>query len=386
MGLRVRVTGYEFQIHMNEPEIPNGYNASIFSRSQKKMTHTGARMLLSVAALLILSISPIVTAATLGTATGTLSNADPPLNPTAYAAFSGDYNYTAAGAAMRNQGYGNITVTWTGTLFKAYLVWAYINYTATNSQGTFNGQTITGTLQSTDYSPCWVEGTNVTVFAADVTSLVKNGDNHLTDFPSGLTTGENPWDGNIVTPLDEGASLIVIYTPPTTVHNQVYVYTGTYTNVNQYWELVSNGYLTSVFNHGATTGTTATTTFIVSDGQLSGNPAEWDKVIIDSNAFPGTDPRVSSATWSKGNLWDTKTYSVPVTIGSTQDNATIGTTQYDCITWAAQVLSFPSLALITPPPVSGVPQFGVPMLAVATGFLGLAFLAKKKSSLSSKAS
>ena len=343
------------------------------------MKQTTSKTIFSLAALIILSIAPTVSAAIPGAAVNTTVKPDPPLNSIAYAAYSGDYSYVAAGAAMRDQGYGNITLRWTGTLFKAYLVWGYINYTATDPQGTFNGQTITGTLQSTDLSPCWGYG-NLTVFAADVTSLVVNGLNNLKNFPSGVTTGADPWGpGTYVNPLDEGASLIAIYKPTTPVTNQVYVYTGTYTEID-------GGFLTSVFDHGSTIATSATTTFIVADGQYTGNTAEWDGVQIDANAFPGSDNRTSTQPWYLGNLWDTKTYTVPVALGSTVDNATIGGGGDDCLTWAAQVLAFPSYAPITPSPVSGVPQFGVPMVAVAVSFLGLAFLAKKKSSLSSKAS
>ena len=169
-----------------------------------------------IAAILLLLMVPVghVSAATGGTPVNTTTVPDPPLNPAALYAVSGNYLYTSAGAAMRDQGYGNITVTWTGTLVKAYLIWGFINPTTTGlTGGTFNGQAITGIFQSTDVSPCWGGG-NLTVFAADVTSLVNNGDNHLTNFPSGYTNGADPWS-EYLTPLDEGASLVVVYSPTT---------------------------------------------------------------------------------------------------------------------------------------------------------------------------
>jgi len=335
-----------------------------------------SRAIISIAALLILSIGPSVSATTLGAPINTTAKPDPPLSPTALFAVSGDYTYTSAGAAMRNQGYGNITVNWTGTLVKAYLVWGYIYPYAISDAGTFNGVNITGVFQSTDLSPCWGDG-NLTVFAADVTSLVTNGDNHLTHFPSGDTSGADPWS-IADAPLDEGASLIVVYTPTTAVTNQVYIYTGTYTETN-------GGSLTSVFDHGATIATVARTTFIVADGQFYGNTAAWNGVIIDTNAFNGSDPRVSTQAWTYGNLWDTKTYNVAEALGATVDNASIAGGGDDCLTWAAQVLSFPSTAPIVGPPV-GVPQFGLPMLVVTISMLGFAFLARKKSSTSNKAS
>ncbi|MDA4123666.1 MAG: hypothetical protein OK456_10855 [Thaumarchaeota archaeon] len=326
---------------------------------------------ITLAALLFASwMAPAVYANVGGApAPGTLIKPDPALNPTALFAVSGDYTYVAAGAAMRDQGYGNITVNWTGTLVKAYLIWGYINPTTAGlSGGTFNGQAVTGTFQSTDVSPCWGGG-NLTVFAADVTSLVNNGDNHLTGFPSGYTNGNDPWS-EYQTPLDEGASLVVVYTPTTAVTNQVYIYTGTYTET-------TGGSLTSVFNHGATIATTATTTFIVADGQLPGNSASWNGVVIDTNAFPGSDPKVSTQSWSYGNLWDTKTYSVTEGLGSTVDSASIAGGGDDCLTWAAQVLAFPSTASI-----NGVPQFNGSSLAVAAvGMALVVVLAKRKQAL-----
>ncbi|MDA4123466.1 MAG: hypothetical protein OK456_09835 [Thaumarchaeota archaeon] len=333
--------------------------------------HLPRLLTISLAALLFASWMAPAVYANVGGAPppGTVITPDPALSSTALFAVSGDYTYVAAGAAMRDQGYGNITVNWTGTLVKAYLIWGYINPTTAGlDTGTFNGQTITGAFQSTDVSPCWGGG-NLTVFAADVTSLVNNGDNHLTGFPSGYTNGADPWS-EYATPLDEGASLVVVYTPTTVVTNQVYIYTGTYTEV-------TGGSLTSVFDHGATIATTATTTFIVADGQLPGNSASWNGVVIDTNAFPGSDARASTQGWSYGNLWDTKTYSVTEALGSTSDNASIAGGGDDCLTWAGQVLAFPSTASI-----NGVPQFGGSSLVVAAvGMAAVVVLAKRKQAL-----
>jgi hypothetical protein len=315
---------------------------------------------------------------------------DPPLNSTPYYAASGDLVYTAAGAAMRNQGYGNITVNWTGTLVKAFLIWDYINPTnAELTNGALNGTPITGTLQGTDLSPCWGNG-NIYVYAADVTSIVNNGINNLTNFPSGLTTGQDPWVSTTTAPLDEGASLVVI-SQTGSVAQQVYVYTGAYTS--------DGNTLYSTFDHGAADGTTATTTYIVADGQLPGNVAGWNNVTVDSNAFPGSDPKTSTQAWSFGNLWDTKTYSVPETLGVTSDGAEVTGTD-DCVTWSAQVLAIPTSVSITTtttsssssssssttttssPPTNGVPQFAAPTMVIAAiGMVLMALLVKRKSAL-----
>jgi len=323
-------------------------------------------MLMALLGLMSLVAAPSAYALAAGSTTpGNVS--DPPLNASALFAVSGNYVYSAAGAAMRDQGYGSITQTWSGSLVKAYLVWGVINPENVGLDGgTFNTVAITGTLQSDDASPCWGDGT-LWVFAADVTSLVNNGVNTLTGFASGSTDGGDPWS-EAVAPLDEGASLIVVSSPTATVANQVYIYTGTYT------EPYAGNPLTSTFNHGAAIATTAQTTFVVADGQLPSNYAEYNGVTIDSNAFPGSDPKASATPWSYGNLWDTKTYSTSETLGATTDSASIGANGGDCLTWAAQVIMIPSTA-----PIVGAPQFGAPAAVVAAmGVVAIALMRRMK--------
>jgi len=249
------------------------------------------------------------------------------LNPTALAQIGGDYSYVSAGTALRNTGSGIITLSYTGTVVAAYLVWGIINPVPTGLDvATINGHAVTGTLQSNDLSPCWGNG-NLWVFASDVTNYVTNGANTVSGFDSGVTDGSNP-QSEVIAPLDDGASLVVITTGPNP--NNIYLYTGSYT------EPFAGNPLTSVFNHGAAIATTATTTFVVADGQLANNFAGYNGVTIDSNAFPGSDPKTSAASWApEGNYYDTKTYSVPETIGATSDSADIGSNSGDCLTWMA---------------------------------------------------
>jgi len=320
--------------------------------------------------LAMLLLSPILSASAAASTGGALplshssisgspAISDPPLSPTPLYAISGDYSYQAAGAALRDQGYGTITVTYTGSLVKAYLIWTTLDdtlpgnptlpATAADADGSINGHAITGVSQGTDVSPCW-PSSNIFAYAADVTPYVTSGANSLTGFASGDSSGGDPWSDSYVSPAAEGATLIVVTTGATS--NDIYLYTGTQTNFENP--------ITSTFTYGAADATTATTTYIVGDGQFPGNYAVWNGVTIDSNAFPGSDPKASSATWSNGNLWDTKTYSVSVALGSTSATAQIGSGSGDCITWAGQVLSIPSIV-----PITGVPQFGLPATIIA---------------------
>lgn len=280
---------------------------------------------------------------------------------------------TAAGTALRNTGSGVITVSYTGTVVAAYLVWGIMDNSDETSlaSASINGNPITGTLQSQDTSPCW-SPTYLYVFAADVTPYVTNGANTVSGFASGATDGSDPWS-TFAAPMDDGASLYVVTTGASS--NNIYLYTGTYT------EPFAGNPLTSTFNHGAADATSATTTFFVLDGQLPGNYAQYNGVTVDSNAFPGSDPKTSSTPWSYGTLSDTKTYSVPETLGATSDSASIGATEGDCLTWAAQAIVIPSTASVPPigipPPPSSVPQFGVSsILMAAIGVALVAFLKK----------
>src|SRR2546426_3451510 len=250
-----------------------------------------------------------------------------------YAVHNGTIDYVAAGAAMRNQGYGTITVNWTGTLVAGYLVWAFMSETAPTS-GTLNGVPITGNVvASTSINPCWT-GTIYTLLA-DVTSVVVNGTNSLTGFPSGLTAGQDPWASPLALPLFEGASLIVVFDSGGPWRQiTLYVAAETIRTVNTT--------LTDTLTHAAAISNSEKTTFIVSDGQDPGNTAIWKDTVVDANAFPGADPRTSTAPWTLGNLWDTRTYegALPGPIPSSSETVGISNvgTPGDCLTWNAQVL------------------------------------------------
>jgi hypothetical protein len=263
-----------------------------------------------------------------------------------FASFTGPYAYVAGGAALRDQGYGLINLTWPGapstsSLVAAYLIWSIINDTAPPTSATLNGIPLNGTWTAyATPSPCWLP-LYIYTFAADVTNDVVNGVNNLTNVPSGVTNGLDPWSQTQNLLLDDGASLVAIYEPaaPTTIH-QVTVYTGALP--------VAGAGPIAHLNYSAANAAAATTTYIVADGQLPGNAASWNGTQIDANAFPGDDPHESTARWSYGNLSDTKTFNVSVAIGSNTTSAQVSTSGSDCITWVGQVLSVEVPALKGP--------------------------------------
>jgi hypothetical protein len=120
---------------------------------------------------------------------------------------AGRVDYEAAGTGMRNLGSGTIRLRGippNSSIARAFLYWAFICVSSApcpaTSQGEFEGVTITGTLFATAPQPCWA-GTTIGAYKVDVTSLLPRGpgngynrDYRLTGFPSGINTGQSPWD------------------------------------------------------------------------------------------------------------------------------------------------------------------------------------------------
>ncbi len=261
-----------------------------------------------------------------------------------YTILTGPYDYVAGGAALRDQGYGQIDLTWPGgttsNLVAAYMIWSILNDTVPPTNATVNGNSVTGTWTAyATPSPCWAP-TYIYTFIAEVTADVVNGVNNLTGFPSGITTGADPWASAQTAPMDEGASLIAIYDSGTSIIHQVSVMTGALP--------VSGVGPTVTLNFSAANASAAQTTYIVADGQFYGNSATWNGTVIDGNAFPGDDPHETPTVWSYGNLSDTHTFDVNVTPGATNVTAQVSTAGSDCVNWVGQVLSVEVPALPGP--------------------------------------
>jgi hypothetical protein len=240
---------------------------------------------------------------------------------------------------MRDQGYGQINLGWSGTLVAAYMLWAIMDDGVPAATATLNGVNVVGTWTAfAEPSPCW-SPEYIYSFAADVSGAVVHGVNNLTNFPSGVTDGSDPWAAPQVDPMLEGASLVAIYDSGSSTVQQVTVYSGALTE--------EGSSITESLNYSVTDTSAATTTYIFADGQLPGNEALWGGTVIDANAFPGSDPKETATPWSYGNLWDTKTYAVSVGVGLNSSVAGISSTG-DCLSWIGQVVSVG--VAVTPPP------------------------------------
>lgn len=135
--------------------------------------------------------------------------------PKAAAASEG---YVAAGVGLRNQGSGHINLSGIpahSRIVQALLYWTTLNPSNPGGAMNLNGKPIKSTLINGDQAdPCWNAGTTWT-FRSDVTAQVAsaggNGTYKLSGYPTGSTSGLNPWDNASLLPMAEGASLIVIY-------------------------------------------------------------------------------------------------------------------------------------------------------------------------------
>jgi hypothetical protein len=122
--------------------------------------------------------------------------------------------YAADGVALRNRGSGAITIAGIpvgSTVKKAYLYWNILNPSNPGGAMSFNGVSAPGTMFKAGGDPCWGGGTSW-AFRADVTTLVPgNGVFTVSGYPTGSTTGTNPWDTPSPNPMAEGASLLVFF-------------------------------------------------------------------------------------------------------------------------------------------------------------------------------
>ena len=252
--------------------------------------------------------------------------------------------YTAAGIGMRNLGYGTISITGipAGAKVKsATLLWDILADSAEPAfaQASLDGTAFTGTSWASGPSPCWAPGANFS-YEADVTSLVTgNGSYKLTGFATGQSDGADPWTSGSAAPMDEGASLVVVYELASMPEVAVQIAEGA---------TETPGSTASATLDGFTVGAkaSASTTYIVADGQMPGNTASFDGTTLPGVSFPGSDPQ-AVPNYSQGNLWDTVTADVSSYLSPGDTSATIGVTGgQDCLVWVGQVLSITTGAVL----------------------------------------
>jgi hypothetical protein len=271
-------------------------------------------------------------------------------------------DYSAHGVGMRDTGgSGTITVgdiPAGSTVTHAYLYWAILddNPNPAFANGVFNGTPISGVSIGTSDDPCWPVDTTFS-FRADVTGLVTPGGNGaylLTGFGSGS-----------VTALNEGATLVILYTDPAALQNRdIVIYNGSDT-IDDNVASVS----TTMTIPPVGSPPNARTTYIVADGQAFTDTTLFNDNVIDTNGFQASD----------GPLWDTDTFQAQIApyVAPGDTTAKVGLARgTDCLVHVAQVFSATSQDIlplaVTLDPLADTNPVGTnhTVTATVTGFGG----------------
>ena len=233
-------------------------------------------------------------------------------------------DFTASGVGLRGATSGNITIAGIpsgGSVVRAFLYWAMLDdgEDASLPELNLNGSAIVGSLIGSGPDTCWGR-TNSFTFRADVTALVTgNGVYALTGVASG---------GNI---LAEGASLVVVYQLAGAPLKTILLDDG---NVSLPLGTKSGSAAFSGFT--ATAPVTATTSFIVGDGQ----EADFGPTPTSFTGSAGTINFPGLFASLEGPLWDTDTFDVSSVVGAGSATASAQITYADdCLLWSAQVFS-----------------------------------------------
>ncbi|MCZ7556549.1 MAG: T9SS type A sorting domain-containing protein [Bacteroidia bacterium] len=259
-------------------------------------------------------------------------------------------DYVAGGVGMRNVGSGtiNLSIPAGATLRKAYLFWAVIwQGTPPSANGDLNSTTVTGALLGSSGSPCW-GGDAINFYGADVTGVAVSGMNSLSNFPSGLTNNAPP-QGNVVYPLMEGATLVLVFNHPMWDYNTISIHTGSVTFALQSYGLFAGAF--TGWTAGNPADQLAQNTFVVADGQaiFAGDGTGFNATatsgpttgIKTADAFDGADGIVPVS--ASDGLWDTHTLDVssffPNGVATNANPEVLAGSGADCLTWGVHIIS-----------------------------------------------
>ncbi|MEM7483163.1 MAG: hypothetical protein AAF481_18515 [Acidobacteriota bacterium] len=152
----------------------------------------------------------------------------------------GGLDHAAAGTGLRNSGFGTVSLRGVPSDAKAVLArvfWGRILHRDDDPEADkniyfeFDGHKLKGRLLGTTDSPCWDEANTFAAYAAAVPlRLLRpdlNGDYGIALFGSETTNGGALFGTEYLPPLDEGASLVLIYSDPSvSTKSRVYLHTG----------------------------------------------------------------------------------------------------------------------------------------------------------------
>jgi hypothetical protein len=287
---------------------------------------------------------------------------------------------------MRNVGSGTIAISGIptdATVLSANLYWTILNPTTPSAAGTFDDNSITGTLLGTGVDPCWdgfqfdpeteesvlVDSAASWTFRADVTAYVAspgNGSYSLSGFPSGDTDGHDPFASNSNLPLGEGASLVIVYFSPSEPQRDIVVYDGNAPTPdgsgNNPITLDLSGFQVSPIG-----APSARFVFIGADGQTgAGEDNHFNGTILTALGSDPWDGSDDCCEYSASDLWDTDIYDVSAFVDPGDTTATAAVEhQGDCLVWTTAILAVNSTDV--QPPVCDSSVVGTGSSAVVEG-------------------
>lgn len=262
--------------------------------------------------------------------------------------------YAAGGVALRNRSEGVINISGlTGKVRRAYLYFAYL-YSATPPASLpititrlFPGahsSVLSAKLIAHSGDPCWgSSGGAIYRAIVPLSTATGNGEYRIQPDASvvGLNTGEDPWDGNVVLPLDEGASLVLI---------------GDGSHVVDVFDSGMSGKeFQSTFTYklhlSSAAGSSVLMDSIGADGQTGNanrqdNAAGFDPVTVNGVQISGSGSTITtdddwngSAGWPSPEMWDNVGHDISgAAAGATTLTVTV-VPQDDCLITVANVVA-----------------------------------------------
>jgi hypothetical protein len=274
-------------------------------------------------------------------------------------------SYGTGGVALRNRIKGSIHISGvTGPTQAAWLYWAVLFASTPSSAqlkgaskvqlqrefppGIPSGAQLTGTLIAIGGDPCWGSA-GTWVFRASVPTTVATGNGLyrviLNKNSTGLSDGEDPWDGNVVFPLAEGASLVIVGTGVASVGlvdgQAGTTFSAAYSNSYDLPAPATGGLvLFDNFGYDGQIGTSRTITASNETTTVQGFPGGVSVLVAGPGGETGDSDWDGSSGWPLPQLWDDTGHDITnaFAVGDTSVLVSYTSTR-DCIGTVGAVIS-----------------------------------------------
>jgi hypothetical protein len=273
-------------------------------------------------------------------------------------------SYGTGGVALRNRSKGFIHISGvTGPTQAAYLYWAVLLQNPTPTQlkhaaevliqrefpTTSTTVQVKGTLLAVGGDPCWgSSGTWVYRGVVPNTIATGNGGYKIVVVAPGLNDGEDPWDGNVVFPAWEGASLVIIGTGSANVGlfdgQAGNTFSGTTYSPSFHLPATASGsqVLFDNFGYDGQIGVSRSIVSITSNETTSveGIPSTTSVLVAGPGGETGDSDWDGGAGWPLPQLWDDTGHDISNAFAVGDTDAVVSfTSGNDCIGTVGAVIS-----------------------------------------------